>query len=300
MKAKTILFSACLSTALLLSGCGVRIANMTPSTVPTNPSGIYTLSAKAEIKNKAIDPGSLYSYVVVDGVQHPMLPSELGNGFYDFDYDIPADRNSARYYYIVNYRLKTLGDEPGKLKQVQSGLHEFKLIDRYSITLDAERAPVGTQLVVLGRGFARRDTVFVGGVAAETRFVSANSLQFIVPALTPGQAYAVEVRDGANIEPAGMLRVDPGLPLSAIPASLELEVGQRQALAFALDYPAPEGGLYLDVSTDIRDSIIMPEVLIPEGARTVSVSIEGGEPGSGSLFIRARGLSELVIPVTVK
>ena len=204
MKAKTILLLTLLPTAalLLFSGCSVRIANMTPTMLPTNPSGIYTLSAKADIINKAIDPGSLATYVVVDGEQHPMQSSNLGSGFYDFDYHIPDNRKGARYYYLVNYRLKTLGVEPGKLQKVQSALHEVQLIERYSITLDASRAPVGTQLVVLGRGFARRDRIFVGGVAAETRFVSSNSIEFIVPDLPLGQAYQVEVRGGANIDPS--------------------------------------------------------------------------------------------------
>jgi hypothetical protein len=300
MKAKRIFLLTLVSAVLVLSGCSVRIANMTPRTVPTNPSGIYTLSAKTDIKNKAIDPSSLATYVVVDGKQHPMARSEIGQGFYDFDYTIPVNRNSARFYYIVNYRLKTLGNVPGKLKQTLSGQHEFQLTDRYSITLDAERAPVGTQLAVLGRGFSRSDRVFVGDLAAETHFISSNALQFIVPGLTPGYAYAVEVRGGRNIEQAGMLRVDPGLPLRVIPSRLELKTGERQAIAFALDYPAPDGGLYINITTDIQDSIIMPEVLISEGSRTVSVGIEGGSAGRGSLFINARGLSELVVPVTVK
>jgi hypothetical protein len=300
MKAKRIFFPTLLCSTLFLLGCSVKIANMTPTRVPTNPSGIYTLSAKAELQNKAIDEGSLSAYVVVDGEQHPMARSEMGNGFYDFDYDIPSDRDSARFYYIVHYRLRTLGDKPGELKQVESVPHEFTLIDRYSITLDAERAPIGTQLAILGRGFSPSDHIFVGDVAADTRFVSANALQFIVPGLTPGYAYAVEVHGGKDIEPAGMLRVDPGLPLSVIPKRLDLKTGERQAIAFALDYPAPSGGLYINVTTDIQDSIIMPEVLIPEGARTVNVTIEGGSAGNGSLFIHARGLSELVIPVTVQ
>ena len=44
----------------------------------------------------------------------------------------------------------------------------------------------------------------------------------------------------------------------------------------------------------------MPEVLIPEGARTVSASIEGDKVGNGNLFINANDLPELVIPVTIR
>ena len=55
-----------------------------------------------------------------------------------------------------------------------------------------------------------------------------------------------------------------------------------------------------DLTTDIPNSIIMPEVLIPEGARTVSATIEGDKVGSGHLYINAKGLPELVIPVTIQ
>jgi hypothetical protein len=300
MKAKRILSLTILITVTLLSGCSVKIANLTPATVPTNPSGIYTLSAKANIENEVIDRSSLAAFVVVDGQQFPMAVSDLGNGYYDFDYSIPEGRKNARFYYLVNYRLKNFTDTPGKLKEVRSPLHEFKLIDRYSITIDAERAPIGTQLAVLGRGFGPGDVVHVGNQATETRLVSTNALQFIVPALTPDNVYAVEVRSGKDVQPAGLLRIDPGIPLSVVPTSLDLAIGQRQALAFALDYPAPRGGLYLSVTTDIPSSIIMSEVFIPEGSRTVSATVEGGEIGKGMLYIKAKGLPEFVIPVTVR
>jgi hypothetical protein len=44
----------------------------------------------------------------------------------------------------------------------------------------------------------------------------------------------------------------------------------------------------------------MPEVIIPEAARTVSISIQGGEPGTGSLYVQGAGMNELVIPITVQ
>ena len=110
-------------------------------------------------------------------------------------------------------------------------------------------------------------------------------LQFVVPELRPDFGYGIEVRSTTRAQTAGYLRIDPASPLSVLPNQLSLEPGQRQALAFALDYPAPDGGLYINVTTDIPGSIIMPEVLIPEGARSVSAVIEGGKVGSGHLFI---------------
>ncbi|MEM7790733.1 MAG: IPT/TIG domain-containing protein [Verrucomicrobiota bacterium] len=300
MKAKRILPTSLFALSTLFIGCSIKIANLTPPTVPTNPSGIYTLTAQAQIQSKAVDPNSLYAFVVIDGEQRQMAESDLGKGFFDYDYTIPEGSTGADFYYILNYRNKTLTDAPGEVKAVQSGPQRFSLVNRYSISLDAERAPIGSQIAVLGRGFSNSDTVFIGGRAAQTVFVSPNALQFIVPSLPAGAAYAVEVRSTTSSTPAGMLRVDPGNPLSVLPAELNLRSGERQALAFALEKPAPQGGLYLNVTTDVPQSVIMPEVIIPEGMRTVNITVEGGEPGAGSLFIKATNLRELVIPISVR
>ena len=273
---------------------------MTPETVPTNPSGIYTLSAKAKLDNDAVDKSSVDAYVVIDGEKRPMAQSNLGYEYFDYDYAIPEDRESARYYYILNYRLRKFGGSASEEKEVRSGLHSFQLTDRYSISLDAERAPIGSRVTVLGKGFSRGDRVYVGGTEAPTSFVSANAVSFTVPSVEPGKAYPVEVRGGGDAESAGSLRVDPGSPVRALPASLELETGEQQALAFTLQEPAPKDGLYLDVTTDVPDSVIMPEVVVPGGARTVSVTVEGGEPGEGSLYVNAPGVPELTIPITVR
>ena len=41
-----------------------------------------------------------------------------------------------------------------------------------------------------------------------------------------------------------------------------------------MDNPAPMGGLYINVTTDIPSSVIMPEVIIPETARTVNIAVQ--------------------------
>ncbi|MFT4901468.1 MAG: hypothetical protein ACI81V_000741 [Lentimonas sp.] len=300
MKAKRILPLLLIIAASGLVSCSIKIDNMTPAKVPANPSGIYTLSARPNISNEAVDPGSLALHVIIDGKKHSMLPSDIGSNYYDFDYAIPDGRNNARFYYEMQYRMRNFGDKPSPLKEFSSEVYQFELIDRYSITLDTERAPIGSRIAILGRGFRQGDTVYVDNVAANTRFVSSNVLEFIVPGVGSGRAYPVAVHGGKDIQPAGILRVDPGNPLSVLPQSLELAQGQRQALAFVLDYKASIGGLEILVTTDIPDSIIMPELFIPEGARTVSIPVEGGTPGRGTLYVKGTGLPELKIPVTVR
>jgi hypothetical protein len=43
----------------------------------------------------------------------------------------------------------------------------------------------------------------------------------------------------------------------------------------------------------------MPEVVVPEGQTTVAVTVEGGKPGAGSLFLKGYGSGEVSVPVTV-
>jgi hypothetical protein len=57
----------------------------------------------------------------------------------------------------------------------------------------------------------------------------------------------------------------------------------------------------LDVTTDVPDSVIMPEVIVPEGANSVTVDVKGGKPGAGNLFLKGYGSSgEITIPLVVK
>ena len=59
------------------------------------------------------------------------------------------------------------------------------------------------------------------------------------------------------------------------------------------------GGTLLDVTTDVPESVIMPEVVIPQGQTYVSVTVEGGKTGTGNLFLKGFGSGEVTIPVTV-
>lgn len=88
--------------------------------------------------------------------------------------------------------------------------------------------------------------------------------------------------------------------LRVIPSAITLTQGQRQAIAFSIEGAAPMGGLLVNVTTTVPNSVIMPEVIIPEGARTVNVTVQGGAAGSGRLFIEALGYEEVIVPITVR
>lgn len=236
MKAKRILLPLVLVSALFLSACGVKITNRTPETIPSTTTGIYTLTAQAEVKRKPVVPSSMVAYVVVNENKFPMLPCTENDGHFEYDYAAAPTADLARFYYILQYREQKTDKPLGDVQEIISGLYQMKITGNEGITLDAAHA-------------------------------------LVAPLINP---------------------------LHVLPNTLTLEPKQRLALAFALDYPAPQGGLYLNITTNIPDSIIMPEVLIPEGARTVNATIEAGEPGQGTLFINAADLPELTVPITIK
>ena len=290
----TRLFAAC-SVAFVLAGCDVKITDRTPSSFPENPSGVYTITAEIKTPRVVVE-GSLKPSVVIDGQIYPMSQSALGEDLWEFDYPLPSGRTEGAYYILASYQTKSGGQT--RLGEAFTGLKAFTLVSRYGLSLDASRAPVGAQVTVLGRGFNDGDLVYVGDASAQTIYRSTNSLSFVVPPLPAGENYPVTVGPPSVGLAVGTLRVDQG-SLRVDPGALRLTTGQRRILVFSIPTPAPPSGLAVDVTTDIADSVIMPEVMIPGGEQSVSVGVEGGSPGSGSLFISAPGFGEISIPITV-
>jgi len=49
----------------------------------------------------------------------------------------------------------------------------------------------------------------------------------------------------------------------------------------------------------VPESVIMPEVIVPQGQTAVTVMVTGGKPGNGSLFLKGYGAGEVTVPVSV-
>src|SRR5690606_1592470 len=148
-------------------------------------------------------------------------------------------------------------------------------------------------------GFNREDKVMVGGVPAVSQVESPTSLAFFVPSLPEGRSYNVTVLGATGELAAGSIRVDAS-SIRVSPGSLDLRSGQSRPLVFSISTPAPPGGLLVNVTTDVPDSVIMPEVIVPAGERSTSVNVEGGEPGSGNLYVEVDGYSDITVPITVE
>jgi copper(I)-binding protein len=279
-----------------LTGCQtITITNMTPESVPANPSQIYTITTTVTpATGTNIDPQSIRSRIVIDGNIHEMTRSAAMN-VWEFEYQIPAGRTTATYYFIVEYRMK---DAPASATtETTSELQRLNVAGRYVLRPEASRAPVGARVSVLGAGFTPQDVVYFDLTPTRTVFESPSSISFFVPAVNPGQSYTLRVSGGGQALNVGAFRVD-AISFTVSPSAISIRSGEQQAITFTIPQPAPAGGMLIDVTTDIPSSVILPEVIVPAGQMSVTVPLQGGKAGSGSLFFKSSA-GESSIPLTV-
>lgn len=280
---------------LVVTGCNLTITNLTPATVPANPSQIYTITGSFQPKTSNILRDSITPRIIIDGQSYKMNHSPVNGDIWEFDYQLPAGRQSASYYFIADFR--TEGQTSSRPTEVSSELQTMNIVGRYVLRAEATRAPVGSRVSVLGAGFTPSDLVYFGNAPARTVFESPSSLSFFVPALEAGRSYRLSVvGSGANLD-VGTFRVD-GISFQVSPSALTLRQGEQQSLTFTIPQPAPAGGMLIDVTTDIPASIILPEVMVQAGLSSVTVPVQGGQPGTGALYFKSSA-GESSVPVTV-
>jgi hypothetical protein len=279
----------------LLSGCDtITLTDLTPRSMAENPSQIYSFSLRVTPRTNTVT--GITTTIIMDGQSFAMKPSPLGGGLYEFEYQLPANRDRIAYYYLVNYNVE--GNGVLTPRETYTQVETIQIVRRYVLTLEVNRGPVGSRISVVGRGFTPQDTIHFNGAPARTTLESPNAISFFVPPLAPNQNYQVTLNSPAGNSPVGTFRIDPS-SITVSPASLMLRTGDRTVLTFTLPNPAPPGGTLLDVATDVPESVIMPEVIVPQGQSYVSVTVEGGKPGNGSLFLKGFGAGEVTVPVTI-
>lgn len=281
----------------LLAGCEtVTLTNLTPPAIDENPSQIYTFTLRVTPRTNTVLQNSIRPQIIVDGKSFPLRQSQLGENLWEFEYQLPAGRDTLAYYFLVNYSVE--GNNVVQPMETYTPLQHAKIVSRKVLSMDANRGPVGARISVLGRGFTTADVVAFNEMPVRTTFESPTSLSFYVPAMEPNRNYYVTVQSPAGNSPVGTFRIDAS-SVSVTPSSLALLTGQREAMTFSIPNPAPAGGTLLDVTTDVPDSVIMPEVIVPQGQTSVTVTVEGGRPGSGTLYLKGFGAGEVTVPVTV-
>jgi len=281
---------------LLLVGCNITITNLTSDQLRENPSQLYTITARVTPTSRDLDRSSIQVSAVIDGQNLLMRKSALTNDVYEYDYHLPVSRDEAAYYILVRYRFNS--SSPSNHYEAYSEIYHFKVVLRYTLPLEANRGPVGARVSVGGRGFTPQDVVYLDTTPARTVYESPSSISFFVPPVQPNRNYNVAVSGGGATLSVGVFRADAtGVTVS--PTSLTLHSGEQQTMEFTIPNNAPQGGLLLDVTTDIPESVIMPEIVVPEGANNVVITVQGGKPGAGALYLKGFGQGEITIPVAV-
>ncbi len=296
--ARKFLLGAAAGLALLgFSGCASMVlTDLTPPSIPENPSQIYTFTLRATPKVTTIVNNSVKPQLIVDGQTFDMKKSTLGADLYEFEYPLANLHDDLNYYYLVGYKVE--GNSIQSPREAYTQLAHTKIVRRYVLSLETNRGPVGSRISVLGRGFTPQDVVLFEGVQAQTEFKSPTSLTFVVPPVPSGKNYKVVVSGSNGISSTYAFRVDSS-NVSVSPSSLTLRTGEQQTLVFTLQNPAPAGGTALDVTTDVPECVIMPEVVVPPGQTSVSIPVTGGRAGNCTLFLKGYGSGEISVPVTV-
>ena len=283
---------------LVLSGCNFTITNLTPDTVPQNPSQIYTITASFRPDSNRVVRASIQPRIVIDGQSYKMSQANISGDIWEFDYQIPAGRVAASYYFICDYSLA--GSTSAEPVEVYSDLQSMKIVGRYVLRPEATRAPVGSRVSVLGAGFTPTDVIYFDSTPTRTVFESPSSISFFVPQVEPGRNFKLTVVGSGITLDVGTFRVD-AISFQISPSAVILRSGEQQALTFTIPTAAPAGGMLIDVTTDVPDSVVMSEVIVPAGQTSVTLPLQGGKPGVGSLFFKSSaGESSVSVTVTGK
>jgi hypothetical protein len=282
--------------AVACSGCAhIGIQNTTPRHVASNATAIYPITMHVQLHGGVVERNSIKPRVVIDGKARRMR--QLENANYGYDYSMASDRNTASYYFDVNY-LQHVGGK-AKRKNLHTPVYQLTLSNRYAMGLDSNRGTPGMTIRVMGRGFSKKDRVRVGDVYADTRFLSTNDLSFIVPILPADRDYRISIEDEMGAVGAGKLHIDPAI-ITANPGMLEIPLGGRSTFTLTIPLVAPENGVHLEATTDMPDAISMDEISVFAGRSSCAVIVEALELGNGSLYVTGAGFQELVIPVRVR
>lgn len=289
--------------ALAGSGCTSVFNNFVDDRIPQNASNIYTFSFSANLPAGNVLDESIRAYLVINEETLEMERTPENPRIFTYDYRMPPGQVEVRYYYFLEYEYVNQGSRGANVRysteEFYGRPYTARLINRYPIQLVSSRGRVGDEIAVVGTGFSELDTIYVGGIQAETTFNSRNSIDFQVPALDPGRSYDVVLNTATGDLQMGTFRVD-GSALRVSPGRVQLLSGDVTQLTFQIDGVAPSSGLSISVTTNVPESIILPEVVIPAGYSSAVVTVEGGAPGSGQLYAEAPGFAMQTVNVTVE
>jgi len=121
-KFKTVLPLSML-VLLLVSCASSLITNLTPTTLPRNPSGQYLVEMKLDTTQQSLRPQSITPCVLAGFDSYPMRPTLKMANRWEALIPVPADKDAVVYHFKVDYEYNRFG-EPGKGSKLSP---EYKL-----------------------------------------------------------------------------------------------------------------------------------------------------------------------------
>jgi hypothetical protein len=109
---------------LLFIGCASSLlTNLTPSTLPRNPSGQYLIEMKLDTTQQTLRLESVAPHVLVGFDSYPMRPTLRMTNRWEALVPVPPDKDSIIYHFKVDYEYNRFG-KPGKGSKLSP---EYKL-----------------------------------------------------------------------------------------------------------------------------------------------------------------------------
>lgn len=101
---------------LLAVSCATSvITNLTPSSLPRNPTGQYLVEMKLDTRQQTLREDSVTPYVVVGFNEYKMRPTMKMNNRWETY--VPAEKESLVYFFKVDYEYNRFGKPgPGSMR----------------------------------------------------------------------------------------------------------------------------------------------------------------------------------------
>jgi hypothetical protein len=92
-----------LTGLLLLTGCSTSMTNLTPHSLPRNPSNLYPFEVEFATNEKSIRENTLRPYVMIGTELYPMKRTPMLKNRFEAAIPIPAQTNYVYYRYKFDY-----------------------------------------------------------------------------------------------------------------------------------------------------------------------------------------------------
>jgi hypothetical protein len=137
-----------------------------------NPSHLYRLSVACDIPESKAMPGTFKPEVVIDGNTLPLERDPKNDGVYYCDYRMGPNRVYAKYYFQLKYQSQSSSGNTIRNFFQQTDPYALKISNLGNITLEANRAPIGKTIRIVGSGFTGNDHVLIGRYEVPTTLQS--------------------------------------------------------------------------------------------------------------------------------